>query len=327
MRDAKGKKVNAKPNILWIITDQQSHSMMSCAGNKYLSTPAMDSIAAAGVRFTRAYCANPVCQPSRFSLMTGVYPSAAGIGGDGKTTAGAAVPEYVSNNLLGEMLKQNGYDTLYGGKQGIPMMDAEYLGFRYFCADERGALANACADYIRSASGPFAMVASFINPHDICLMAINDFAADADNETDKHIAKNMPVETASVNRAASLRPGDKCPRTGTPQEFLPPLPFNHMPAEDEPEAIDFLINERGFRRLARERYTEEQWRLHRHAYARLTEEVDGQIQTVIDALKSSGKFENTVIILTSDHGDMDSAHKLEHKSVFYEECIRVPMLV
>ncbi|MCL2665969.1 MAG: sulfatase-like hydrolase/transferase, partial [Defluviitaleaceae bacterium] len=110
-------------------------------------------------------------------------------------------------------------------------------------------------------------------------------------------------------------------------EFLPPLPFNHMPAEDEPEAIDFLINERGFRRLARERYTEEQWRLHRHAYARLTEEVDGQIQTVIDALKSSGKFENTVIILTSDHGDMDSAHKLEHKSVFYEECIRVPMLV
>ena len=65
-----------KPNILYIFTDQQSASMMSCAGNKWLRTPAMDYIAENGIRFTRAYTTNPVCSPARVSLMTGRFPGA-----------------------------------------------------------------------------------------------------------------------------------------------------------------------------------------------------------------------------------------------------------
>ena len=60
-----------KPNILFIMTDQQSATMMSCTGNRYVNTPAMDSIAERGVRFECAYVSNPVCVPSRFSLFTG----------------------------------------------------------------------------------------------------------------------------------------------------------------------------------------------------------------------------------------------------------------
>ena len=63
-----------KPNILFVFTDQQSANMMSCTGNRFLKTPNMDRLAAAGLRFERAYCTNPVCLPSRFSLMTGLYP-------------------------------------------------------------------------------------------------------------------------------------------------------------------------------------------------------------------------------------------------------------
>jgi len=62
-----------------VFTDQQSASMMSCAGNSYVNTPAMDGLAASGMRFERAYCTNPVCVPSRFSLMTGRMPSAIGV--------------------------------------------------------------------------------------------------------------------------------------------------------------------------------------------------------------------------------------------------------
>ncbi len=65
-----------RPNILFILTDQQSATMMSCAGNEYVRTPAMDRLATEGVRFERAYCSNPVCVASRFSLMTGLMPSA-----------------------------------------------------------------------------------------------------------------------------------------------------------------------------------------------------------------------------------------------------------
>jgi len=60
----------AQPNILFIMTDQQHAGMMSCAGNPYVKTPALDSLAATGMRFERAYCANPVCIPSRFSMMS-----------------------------------------------------------------------------------------------------------------------------------------------------------------------------------------------------------------------------------------------------------------
>ena len=63
-----------KPNILFIITDQQHARMMSCAGNKWLKTPALDALAEDGIRFEKAYSANPVCVPSRISMATGVMP-------------------------------------------------------------------------------------------------------------------------------------------------------------------------------------------------------------------------------------------------------------
>ena len=64
-----------RPNILFIMTDQQSATMMSCTGNTYLKTPSLDQLAASGMRFELAYSPNPVCIPSRTSMMTGYFPS------------------------------------------------------------------------------------------------------------------------------------------------------------------------------------------------------------------------------------------------------------
>ena len=63
-----------RPNIIFIMTDQQSADMMSCACNRWLKTPAMDYIARNGIRFERAYTTNPVCAPARISMMTGRFP-------------------------------------------------------------------------------------------------------------------------------------------------------------------------------------------------------------------------------------------------------------
>ena len=68
-----------KPNILLIITDQQHAGMLSCAGNRYLQTPNLDSLARTGTRFERAYCGNPVCVPSRFCMLSGTMPSHIGM--------------------------------------------------------------------------------------------------------------------------------------------------------------------------------------------------------------------------------------------------------
>jgi choline-sulfatase len=67
--------------------------------------------------------------------------------------------------------------------------------------------------------------------------------------------------------------------------------------------------------------------LHRWAYARLTERVDGQIAKVLAALRESGLEQNTVVVFTSDHGDLDASHRLEHKSMCYDEASRVPLIV
>ena len=72
-------KGNGRPNVLFIMTDQQSARMMSCTGNKWLNTPAVDRLARSGIRFERAYACNPVCVPNRFSLQTGLMPSAIGM--------------------------------------------------------------------------------------------------------------------------------------------------------------------------------------------------------------------------------------------------------
>ncbi len=63
-----------KPNILFIFSDQHRHDVMGCAGHPLVQTPHLDALAARGVRFTRAWCQSPICQPSRASLITGQHP-------------------------------------------------------------------------------------------------------------------------------------------------------------------------------------------------------------------------------------------------------------
>ena len=67
--------------------------------------------------------------------------------------------------------------------------------------------------------------------------------------------------------------------------------------------------------------------MHRWAYYRLTEQVDRQMGQVLQALREAGLEEKTLVVLTSDHGDMDGSHRLEHKSMFFEEAARVPFIV
>ena len=324
------KQEPEQPNIIFILTDQQSASMMSCAGNKWLNTPAMDYIAENGIRFTRAYTTNPVSAPSRVSMMTGRL---AGYfndrqGNPVRENAGATriteLSDDVRENNLATVMQQAGYDLVFGGKQHLPrVLQPETLGFNVISMDERDELAESAAQYIKKEHiNPFFMIVSLINPHDICYNAIRNFAS---TEEEQMIIRNGTRELATLDEAL------KIPEGISQEEFFktycPPLPPNYNPQADEPQAINWLINLRPFRVNAREKYTDEQWRMHRWAYCRLTEVVDRQIQVILDALKESGLEKNTLVILSSDHGDMNAAHRLEHKTVLYEESANIPFMV
>ncbi len=306
-----GQAAGERPNILYVMTDQQHYGMMSCEGNRWLKTPAMDSIAANGVRFGLAYSSNPVCMPARTSMMTGHYPSRFDMRGNTQ----ANVPSETIANGLGNLFRKAGYRTWFGGKTHWPKpMTPENLGFEYLTADERDDLADVCSARLRNegAKGdPFLMVASFINPHDICYMAIDAYTK----------ANNLPVmhpksdiERKRVAEALMIPPG----------AALPPLPANHGPTKDEPAALGRYGSFRGW---ARKHWTAEDWRRHRWAYCRLTERVDAEIGRLLGALRESGLERNTVVLFSSDHGDMDSAHGFEHKSLPFDESARVPFIV
>ena len=317
---AKGKR---RPNVLVIITDQQHAGMMSCTGNKYVKTPAMDSLAATGVRFERAYATNPVCVPSRVSMFTGWMPSHFRM----RSNAGIKnrAPKATLKRGIGWIFRKAGYRTAYGGKtHWLRGMTPGSLGFERITRDEREGLAEACVRFLETThQKPFLLVASFINPHDICYMAIDDYTR----------AKGKPLmyQPSTVERER-LATALQLPEGVSRQEFFarlcPPLPENFEVPPLEPECItDGYLRARMFRHYARTEWPEERWRLHRWAYCRLTEMVDAHIGRVLDALRRSGQEETTVVVFTSDHGDLDAAHRLEHKSILYEEAARVPLIV
>jgi len=309
--------------MLFIMTDQQSAHMMSCTGNDTLKTPALDRLAAGGVRFERAYATNPVCVPSRFSLQTGRMPSSIGM----KWNQDLPVPEDFIEGSLGALFSAAGYETVYGGKVHMPgaLKEIERYGWRCLTDDARQGLADTCAGFLREDHAkPFFLFASFVNPHDICYLAINDAMRALGREPIGNLDSKTCEAVADEARRLVESPGGV--------DSLTPLPDNYEPSPSEAEAIeaDYLPDAHQgvkYRLHARERWGDREWRIFRNTYRRLTEMVDAEIRQVLDALRESGLAEETLVVFTSDHGDMDGAHRLQHKSVPYEECSRVPFIM
>ena len=296
-----------KPNILFIITDQHHARMLSSAGNPYLKTRALDSMARSGIRFSRAYVCNPVCVPSRISMATGVMAGRFGVFNNGMK---ATIPKEVSTNSLGKLIKAGGYDTFYGGKVHMaPELTPLKAGYDEYCKDQRDKLPEACIEFMtRKRDKPFFAVASFINPHDIC------FAYNARQPN----RKGKPLVDRLYREAQAL-----------PADQLPPLPDNSAVPKREPDAIEANMKEISVTpaKLIRKDYNNRDWRNYRWIYCRLTERVDAQIGRLLDALKVHDLEKNTLVIFTSDHGDMDGSHRLASKNVFYENSVGVPFMM
>jgi arylsulfatase A-like enzyme len=331
-------KKEQAPNILFIMTDQQSAEMMSCAGNKYLNTPALDKLAARGVRFELAYSPNPSCVPSRTSMITGLFPSALDLSRNGEINKlGGNIPQNVLNNTMGKLVSQAGYKSFFGGKtHWINGLNYETCGFKNLTKDDRYELAEKCADFIKQKhEDPFLLVASFMNPHDICEYIL-------DQVSEKYsVPKVGPnVKAAREAVAQAIASAEKAKKDGTFDEKCPPLranagftenllidkmgDFDPKPDPENPKRSDIYYYEKEY---TKRHMTEEDWRMYSWVYHRLMEDADRQIGIVLDALKESGLEDNTIVVFTSDHGEMNGAHKSVAKNYFYDESSRVPFLI
>lgn len=313
------------PNIVLIITDQQYVNKMSYMGDPYLNTPTMDRIAKNGYAFAQSYCTYPLSIPQRFSLFTGFYPAEYNARfnptKNSKETFDYKAIEAEQPRMLANLFRKGGYDVFYGGKAHLTSPktneDAEYYGFNnIYSVERRAELGRDAANFIsKKTSGdkPFLMVVSYINPHDIC--EYDDYI-DLDNLTPQ-VLKNKAEGIKRVKNYV-----ETVQKTYSPEQFYgadicPPLPENFPPMFNEPPSLPLNT---GFN------YTIEQRRMYRWVYNRLVEEVDSNIAPVIDALDKGGFLKNTIIVFTSDHGEMDESHGAVHKMAPFKEAQNVPFI-
>jgi choline-sulfatase len=302
-----------KPNVLFIMTDQQTYRMMSCMGSKWLKTPNMDKIAAMGYRFEKAYTVNPVCMPSRFSILTGHYASEVGVKENTRNFNAEKVSQIIAKDALGNLFKKAGYQTLYSGKTHLyGTKDVSEYGFTLNSLDPydgpaiyaEKALAQIGED---KNARPFFMFLSFLNPHDICYKA----------GMDKRYPDKLPV--ANIRETERLLAIQKNMPAAEYQSQIPPRAFNGTPINGEaPDMVSMDIFPRA--------WNNDQLDLYNWMYHRLTESVDRLIGRVLIALDKSGMKNNTIIVFSSDHGDMNGAHGLILKNVMFEECQRIPLI-
>ena len=290
-----------KPNVLIITTDQQfAESASYRIGTKYIHTPNMDSLAATGMVFTRAYCANPLCVPSRASMFTGRYPTETGVMDNGDRTKVHLDP--LKFPLMGKMFHDAGYRTGYFGKWHLPLLEkqVEQHGFIEFETPLDDPLTSAnVVKFLRSKhDAPFLLMASFLNPHNI----------------------------AEWSRGQKLPLGE----VGIPPPLnqLPPLRPNHEPQAGEPDIVGLV--RRSYQAAPMfpvSNFDETKWRQYVWAYYRMIEKVDREIGSVLQGLRETGLDKNTLVVLSADHGDCLGSHRWNQKTILYEEATRIPFVM
>ena len=280
-------------NILVLLTDQQQADAMSCVlGGRWLKTPHLDALAAGGVRFNRAYCCNPLCRPSRASMLTGLYTHQTGqdTNLDDRFSAG---PNRFT--CLGRVFQDQGYDTAYLGKWHFPFeRDADVHGFQTFDIRHgrpQDSGPEAIYDFLRAPrQRPFLAVASWNYPH--CSAG----PGPTEGELPPLFANHLPQrdEPDIVARMREVYCGVDSTRSSL---------ANHMA------------------------YTGQQRRQQRWNYYRMIERLDEMLGRVLTTLRETGQEENTWIVHLSDHGECCGAHNISGKTFLYDAAARVPLII
>ena len=317
------------PNILLVMADQMATAHLPIFGGIALA-PFMQALASDGVVFDSAYCASPLCSPSRASLMTGLLPS--------RTRVYDNAAEFASDlPTFAHRLRLSGYRTILSGKMHFCGPDQlhgfeERLTTDIYPADygwtpdwdrpgERPswyhnmssvAEAGVC---VRTNQLDFDDEVAFASERAIFDLARSDLARSRDRRpfllvasfTHPHDPFAVPQRYWDLHRDADIPPP------------APPV---------APEALD--PHSRRLRHVCAidaEPVTEAETRAARRAYLGAIAYVDDQLGRLMAALRATGLAENTIVVLASDHGEMLGDRGLWYKMNFFDGAARVPLVI
>ena len=327
------------PNLLFIFTDQQRWDTLGAYGNPGISTPHLDRLAADSILFRKAYVSQPVCTPSRSTLMTGLYPHTNGCISNNialaekvhafpeMMTAGNYETAYIGKWHLGdEIFPQHGfkhwksiednYWKFYSSPENMPVNCSYYHflkkhGFqpdvrhgdftcfsRFFATrvpedySKPGFIAEETCRFIdENRSSPFILFVNFLEPHSPFFSCLDDLYDPADVILPSNFCANMTEDVPLRTRLSS----ERARRTGDSWPW---------PLEDESEWRKFIAHYWGSVSL-----------------------VDRSVGRILTTLDNCDLNRNTIVVFTSDHGDMMGSHGMIEKSVMYEEAVRIPLIL
>ena len=329
------------PNLLFLYTDEQRYDTLAAYGNTRIQMPNLDRLAEQSTVFERAYCTQPVCTPSRCSLLTGLWPHTSGCTRNN-------IPLRPETKCLPEMLPTGRYLCAHHGKWHLGDEIFRQHGFDEWRSTEDVYHAYYRPDRDQSKRSDFHhwLVARGHTPDP------NDLPPEIGSRFFRKQIARLPEQHSrpaflSEQAARFIRDNSDRPWALYVNFLEPHMPFHscrdgqyspddvELPANFDPErpALNVLRH-----RLKAARYfhngfegqplkTERHWRELIARYWGLCSLVDTHVGRILDALRETGRFDNTIIVFTSDHGDMMGSHGLLGKTVMFEQSVRVPMLI
>ena len=312
-----------KPNLLFILSDQHRFCDTGFMGNRDINTPVLDEIANEGAVFDNTYSNCPVCVPARGTLFTGLHALKHGAAGNDM-----AVNKELPS--IARVLRSSDYRTAYIGKWhlgGVPrdqfIDEDRRLGFEYWRGNncnhnymdyfyddndnnrhhvkgyEPVVQTELVLDYLRAEKGnskPFAMFVCYSTPHSPYLVMTEE-------------QKEKALERAPK---LTLRPNVE---EYAENKFVPPE-GHHAHAGGTPP----------WNKLVKYNNDDELKRSYSGYYSHI-EALDTQIGRIVEELKAQGVYDDTILIYTSDHGDLLGSHGLWDKQIFYQESSHIPFVI
>ena len=342
--------VQGKPNVLWICTDHQRYDTLGCYGNNFVKTPSLDRLAREGVQFNYAYSQSPVCTPSRASFLTGRYPRTARARQNGQQIPG-------DEKLISRIFADQGYNCGLSGKLHLAPCNTQV------CRTTEQRINDGYSDFHWSVHPQ-----DFENPehgwanneYHVWLRRNKQVYKPKPYCGSKQVLTGMPEEfhqtTWCVERAMDFIQANSIHRNpwffsvniydphhpfDPPKEYLErytdkldeiPLP-NYIPGELDNKSIYQQLEHKngGYNRQKEfiyDQMTDSDHRLVRASFWAMIDLIDKQTGRLLDELERCGELENTIIIFTSDHGEMLGDHGVYLKGPhFYDCCVRVPLII
>jgi arylsulfatase A-like enzyme len=313
-----------RPNIVFLLSDDQSVGTMGHEGISWLRTPGMNRLAAEGARFTRAFVTTSLCSPSRASFLSGRWARSHGIL-DNRTELPPELPTFASE------LAAAGYDTAYVGKWHMGSQ-RERVGFDVSASY---LWQGTYLDGIFEVNGEPVKTTGWVD--DVATNYALEFMREERNAPfllfvgfkSPHSPHQPPERLLGLYDGATLAPP-------TNVAAIPPYPrakeLNSLVAkgvQTTPYGVpEDWVGLLGEPRKWRQPKEGANWlNLQRRAYHQAIAGVDENVVRILDLLDELGLTENTIVVYTSDNGISNGAHGTAIKRAAYEESIRIPLLV